>query len=317
MRAATPADDNSVVALLSRTLGWSDDDRHHQLFAWKHRKNPFGPSPGWVAEDGEGILGFRTFMRWRFRSDDGAVAAVRAVDTATDPRAQGRGVFRALTMQAVRELTASGCDWVFNTPNNRSAPGYLSMGWQKVGRMPLSIRPRTWSAFPRLVGARQPAELWSAPTTAGEDVHSVLGDRQAVEQLVDETPREHRLHTDWTVEYLTWRYTAGPVVYRAFLSGRDLRDGVIFFRLRRRGLATEAVIAEMLGPSSSKRNRGAACGRILRSSGADYAVGIGSSRPLTVVVPNAGPLLTWRALAKDDRPELRNWDVSTGDIELF
>lgn len=318
LRAATPADDPSVVALLCRTLGWSDDERHHELFSWKHRTNPFGPSPGWVAEGDEGIVGFRAFMRWRFTTDERPVSTVRAVDTATDPRAQGRGVFRALTMRGVDELSAMGVDWIFNTPNKRSAPGYLSMGWQEVGRLSLSIKPRSWLALPRLAGARKPAELWSVPTAAGEDVCSVFEERSALEQLVNDRPHQHgRVHTDSTVEYLSWRYGAGPVAYRAFLPGKEVKDGVVFFRLRRRGMATEAVIADVLIPSMGQRRIGPTCSRILKSSGADYAVGIGTPRPLPVSIPNAGPLLTWRALATKGRPELNSWDFSTGDIELF
>jgi len=77
------------------------------------------------------------FLRWMFLRPEGGVAtAVRAVDTATLPAAQGRGVFTRLTTTAVDELREQGVDFVFNTPNDRSRPGYLKMGWQVVGRVP-------------------------------------------------------------------------------------------------------------------------------------------------------------------------------------
>ena len=97
IRRMVDADRPSVLDLLGTSLGWADDERSSQLFAWKHVDNPFGPSPGWVAvADGE-IVGVRLFMRWRFRRGTTTVSAVRAVDTATHPDHRGRGLFTALT----------------------------------------------------------------------------------------------------------------------------------------------------------------------------------------------------------------------------
>ncbi len=66
--------------------------------------------------------------------------AVRAVDTATDPDYQGQGLFTALTMHGLDEVRADGVDFVFNTPNDQSRPGYLKMGWQTVGELPVAVR---------------------------------------------------------------------------------------------------------------------------------------------------------------------------------
>ena len=87
--------------------------------------------------------------------------AVRAVDTATDPDYQGRGLFTRLTLQAIDELRAEGVDFVFNTPNDQSRPGYLKMGWQVVGTLPTHVRPTRW----RNVAAHRPG---AAPRRAVE-----------------------------------------------------------------------------------------------------------------------------------------------------
>jgi hypothetical protein len=257
-------------------------------------------------------------MRWAFRIGDEHITAVRAVDTATHPRAQGRGMFRALTMHGVRELTAAGVDWVFNTPNDRSAPGYMSMGWQRVGKFPMAVRPVV-KGVPRLVFARRAADLWSLTTSAGDDARSVLEDTAAVEELVASTdPVSGKVCTERTGAYLRWRYGGGPVAYRALLSGATIRNGVVFFRLRRRGPAIEAVIADVLIPGGDGRVVGRLCRKALELSAADYGVGIGCVRPPRWIrVPAGGPLLTCRALARHDPPPLGGWALSTGDIELF
>lgn len=318
VRPATEDDDPGIVALLALTLGWVDDERHRALFRWKHRDNPFGSSPGWVAERDGSLVGSRTLLRWRFQLGAGRATAVRAVDTATHPSAQGRGLFRLLTMRGVEEMTAEGVDWVFNTPNDRSAPGYLSMGWQRMGRLPVALRPAGIRALPRLARARRPADLWSTPTAAGEDAGEVLSGRQDLSTLLATQPTDGTLRTDRTAAYLRWRYGSGPVAYRAILAGSSVADGIVFFRLRRRGRATEAVVGDVVVPDGDPQLAGRLGRRVLRLTGADYVIALGWRRPAGwLPVPGDGPMLTWRTLARPDRPPIERWDLSAGDVELF
>jgi GNAT superfamily N-acetyltransferase len=85
--------------------------------------------------------------------DGTTINAVRAVDTATHPDWQGRGIFSRLTLGALDDLRDDGVDCVFNTPNDKSRPGYLKMGWQQVGKVPVSVR-LTGPRFDRQVGGR-------------------------------------------------------------------------------------------------------------------------------------------------------------------
>ena len=96
IRPAGTDDRDEVLALLRRSLGAGDDPRYPELFSWKHDQNAFGTSPMWVAVDGERIAAFRTLMRWEFVRGGRILRAVRAVDTATDPDYQGKGLFTAL-----------------------------------------------------------------------------------------------------------------------------------------------------------------------------------------------------------------------------
>ena len=153
VRPLAASDRSSLLELLAASLGWRADERHTEYFAWKHEQNPFGPSPAWVAVDGNGgLLGFRTFLRWEFIRGPAVVRAVRAVDTATRPDVQRRGVFSRLTMTAVEALIRDDVEFVFNTPNPRSLPGYVRMGWRRVGRLPVGVRP---ASVPRLAALRR------------------------------------------------------------------------------------------------------------------------------------------------------------------
>ena len=141
LRPAEVDDRTQILSLLATSLGWEIDDAFAELFEWKHGRNTFGRSPAWVATHERRVIAFRTFLRWRFEHPDGSPRnAVRAVDTATHPDYQGRGLFRRLTLHGISEMRETGVDFVFNTPNDQSRPGYLSMGWSMVGRIPISAR---------------------------------------------------------------------------------------------------------------------------------------------------------------------------------
>jgi GNAT superfamily N-acetyltransferase len=328
VRPASEADLPAVLELAHAALGWRPDDPNAAFFRWKHLENPAGRSPMWLAtSDGE-VVGFRTFLRWRFRRDDGTTTeAVRAVDTATSPDHQRRGIFRRLTLNGVDELAAQGIDFVFNTPNPQSQAGYLKMGWQTVGRVPIFVRPRSLASVTRLAGARAPAVKWSLRSTVGDDAPEVLADA-AVGGLLDEVRAVNKsasssgtnagLTTDRTIGHLRWRYGFDPLAYRAITLDGDPGRGLAVFRTRARGGAVEAVLCELLvrpGDSAATRQLTA---QIARSSGADYLIATGRPIRTLIPVPGRGPVLTWRAIGSShDAPRLDQWHLTMGDVELF
>lgn len=320
VRRAEPADRTAVLALLGDAqLRWGDDDASAALFAWKHDESPFGPSPAWVAVAGSRVVGFRTFSRWEFERGGRHLRAARAVDTATAPDFQGRGIFSRLTKTALHELADEGVSFIFNTPNASSLPGYLKMGWEEVGRLPVAAQPRGLVGVARLRGARTAAEKWSSPVAGGEAAAEVLDDAAAVARLLGSLPPATGLRTARTPASLSWRYGFGPLHYRAVLAGRSVEDGLALFRVRGRGSATEAAIVELLVPGGDRRSTARLLRRAVIESAADYGLRLGPAAvDGSVPVPGQGPLLVWRALADaGSRPDLKAWQLSLGDVELF
>lgn len=315
-RPARPDDEPAILALLRDTMGWAADGTDQAFFWWKHRDNPFGPSPAWVAMDGTRVAGYRTLLRWRFITPAGKpVSAVRAVDTATDPAYRGQGIFRRLTLDAVADLTRAGDAFVFNTPNDNSRPGYLSMGWSTVRHLPVGVLPSGPRALITMARSRTASELWSEPTEAGLDARVAFTDDAVCDGLLAHAPAGG-LRTDRTREYLRWRTSFEPLRYRVLL--RDPGDpaaGGVIFRVRKRGAGLEAVIAELLVPSA--RVGIGLLRRVVAETGADYAIGLrtGPSAGL-LLLPGQGPLLTGRPLARAV-PPAKEWALTMGDIELF
>jgi len=330
VRRADEADLPAVLELAHAALGWQPDDPNEAFFRWKHLDNPAGRSPMWLASSEGQVVGFRVFLRWRFRRDDGSTTeAVRAVDTATSPDHQRRGIFRRLTLNGVDELGAMGIDFVFNTPNPKSQAGYLKMGWQTVGRVPISVRPRTPAGLVRMARASAPAVKWSRPSAVGDDARDVLAD-PAVASLLDElraspstptAPTGRRpaggLATDRTVEHLQWRYAFEPLAYRAVTAVGGPGRGLAVFRTRERGGAVEAVLCELLVPPGDRATARHLTAQVARAAGIDYLIAAGRPVPALVPVPRQGPVLTWRAIGAVEPTPLDQWHLTMGDVELF
>jgi GNAT superfamily N-acetyltransferase len=324
VRRADESDLPAILELAQASLGWNPGGPNGAFFRWKHLDNPAGASPMWVASIRGQVVGLRTFLRWNFRRTDGSIArAVRAVDTATHPDHQGRGIFSRLTSGALDELGDDGVDFVFNTPNAQSRPGYVRMGWNVVGRVPISVRPRDVTALARIARSRTAAEKWSQPTSVGDAAVDVLADEgldRLLESVRPPTPADSArgLSTDRTADHLRWRYRFEPLAYRALVADGGPTDGLIVFRVRGRGIATELVITEVLVPPGDPSTARRLIAEVAHATRADYLIAAGASLPGLVPLPRQGPVLTWRGIAgREEMPPLADWHLTMGDVELF
>jgi GNAT superfamily N-acetyltransferase len=332
IRRFSMEDEPRVLDLLRSTLGEGPAGaRSSAFFRWKHLDNPFGESFLLLADDGERILGIRALMRWRFRSKGRILHAVRAVDTATLPAAQGRGVFARLTGEAIR-MIRSDVDLVFNTPNEKSLPGYLKMGWSVVGHAPVWLRVKRPVRFIARVGSRseaaRPGDV--GPSVDARPASKVLDDADAVDALLAQADiDDERLFTDRSAEFLHWRYASEPFDYRAVTEDvrGDLRAFAIF-RIRPRGRLWEAAITEMVAPRRQLCEVRRLLHKISRAAKVDHLT---CSFSPTVVSPAmlaasgfmrapTGPTLVTNPLVEAIRPdprELRSWALTLGDLEVF
>ncbi|HEU5149613.1 MAG TPA: GNAT family N-acetyltransferase [Iamia sp.] len=331
VRRYADADEEAVLALLQLSLGGGPiGQRTADFFRWKHRDNPFGRSPAFVAEDAGRLVGFRTFMRWRWRAGARRWEAVRAVDTATHPDHQGKGIFTRLTDGAVDGIRGE-IDLIFNTPNDKSRPGYLKMGWTQVGAVPVALRPRRPLRFARGVRSAR-AGASDAPIACRlAPAADAFGSPEAVAGLLERVADgDGRLATDRSVAYLRWRYAEAPGLdYRhvAVHRGGEL-VGLVFARPRRRGPLAELTVSEVLvarGDRATTRallreaGRGSGCDHLATVTGLDPDLGGAFTRAGFVRLPSQGIVLTTRPLADvaPDPTALGSWAFSLGDLEVF
>ena len=207
-----------IVGLIRSNL---DPEFTVDFFKWKHLKNPFGKSYGLVAWAGDKIVGLRVFMFWEFIGKDNKILrSIRPVDTVVDTNFRGRGLFKKLTLQGLENCSGQ-YDFVFNTPNNNSLPGYLKMGWEKsTGTSHFKI------------GVINP--LQKTPNL----VKSELGAPNVSDRL------NSTLETNKTLNYLKWRYLDSK--YRI----QNYESGTIVFSLSKIKGIRSFIVYEILGEKS-------------------------------------------------------------------
>lgn len=328
IRSATRGDIPAIVSLLKLTLGESLMPKSERYWEWKHLESPFGESPVMLAFEGATLIGVRAFMRWQWVRGNERMDAIRGVDTATHPDFQGRGIFKKLTLNLVDQCTKNGWHFIFNTPNKFSMPGYLKMGWEKVGRLPIDIRIER--PFSVLMNAAFRERKVDKPvpddTVKGILEHPGLNELLAQHKDVF----DDHIITPHSIPFLKWRYQNVPVTsYSAYAitEGNSL-NALIFYRLKSTSMGRELRIAEVFIKSDKHdKDLHEAIHEKAKQYRADYvtasAFSHGRMTRGTLGIRNLrlGPMVTTRELStKIYQPRIigfKDWSPSIGDLELF
>jgi len=315
IRPSISDDIPKIIQLLKKSLGESLMPKSEAYWKWKHIDNPFGKSPVWVAEEDGAIVGVRVFMRWSWRSKNSSYHAIRAVDTATDPRCQGKGIFKKLTVGLLQECEEKNIDLVFNTPNNQSKPGYLKMGWQEVGKLPVNLSIRKPINL-----LRNKFSTYNKTSFLKVNSSYDFSLSRAIEKVSDSNflPTEN-LRTTYSKDYLKWRYQQIPNI-SYYANQND--DACIFFRIKSGALGRELRICDTFG---SLEAISALIGEASKKiSNYDYLSLEGFSNikmpGLLSFKRSIGPDVTIRSLACKDLSnfnKFNRWTPTLGDLEVF
>lgn len=309
IRKASDSDIPAIIELLKVSLGESLIPKSEALWNWKHVQNPFGKSPVLVAEENGAIIGVRAFLRWEFFQEGKIIKSCRAVDTATHPEHQGKGIFKRLTLELIEEIKKDGMVAVFNTPNSKSTPGYLKMGWEKWGNLPLKLNFH--------VGKKGKGLQMDSDWTGISDLI----------QKIELMPQgELSVGTRIVKDYLNWRYRDSPLFPYHYLS--DGSSYLLIYRIKEGKMGREFRICDLftlteLSPSQKKElnknlaNKISASGsRFSSFSGLSYGLQKNLDMGLLPIL-KIGPLVTLRQVQEDFYPPSQDWAWSLGDLEVF
>ena len=325
IREATEGDIPEIVTLLKLSLGESLMPKSKKYWQWKHLENPFGPSSVLLCWEGSHLVGVRSFMRWEWIQQGEVYRSVRAVDTATHPNHQGKGIFKKLTLQLLDNCMQQGDHFVFNTPNQHSRPRNLSMGWEEIGKLPIQISLERPFAILKnfMIGANK-------PDVENSDIKYYLH-HPKLELLVNEDRQQVKtIVTNKSVPYLIWRYLDVPVAQYVAVGEEqgDELTGLIIGRIKQTQFGRELRITDFfLKEKSSGEELILKFRQLKKAWGIDYATLSGTVSTLArKVFPGfgfkvaIGPVVTVRALCLEDLSGLEKfnqWSPSLGDLELF
>jgi GNAT superfamily N-acetyltransferase len=310
----------AVLELLRAALGESPLlQRTPQLFRWKHIDNPFGRSVILVAEIDDTIVGLRAFMRWQLDHGGDLIECGRAVDTATHPNYLRRGIFKRLTMEALEVAREVGLQLIFNTPNERSRPGYLKMGWSDVGPIRVLIRPHPTRLLRARSGSFPNLDELVPPAIPIDSDWRPAGD--PARGHTDTESTHTGLRTRRSSPYLTWRFAAHPTARYGAVAETS---GTAVVRPNLRKGRAELVISDALGTSPTEAVRAA-----VRGSKADYDVAAfppgsperyAAQRAGMLPIPGVAALrLVARPIEALDIDVLNpeSWRLALSDVELL
>jgi GNAT superfamily N-acetyltransferase len=327
-------DEPEVLELVRGSLGGGPaGERTPEFFRWKHVENPFGRSYMIVAESDHRIIGLRALMRWRFQVGSRRVEAVRPVDTVTHPDYRGRGVFSMLTRTALDSLKGD-VDLVFNTPNLDSLPGYLKMGWQVVGHLPVSVRIcRPLRSITRVLGRRPFGDLPSSrPRIAAPTAEEVLTREPGLIRLIEQSEvAANAFSTPIDFNFLRWRFADAPLLGYHAVRQHDRNGelaGVAIFRPRRQGPVWGLVISQLLVRPGDVTSARRLLIRVRRSADIGYVATLASRGSTLATARRSAASLRMRKrftlvvnpLERDLRPDpmlISSWALSAGDAEVF
>jgi GNAT superfamily N-acetyltransferase len=318
IRQPDPHELPKIISLLKASLGDGSSEKSEKYWNWKHMNNPFGASPVLVAEENGELIGIRAFMRWDWQMGDKVYRCLRAVDTATHPAHQGKGIFKKLTLQLIDEAGKQGFDFIFNTPNTQSTPGYLKMGWKTWGKVPLWLHPVAVLKKPDM-------QVW---VKCKEELQNVDLASIKINSWTSASSKQDILHTPVSSEWLSWRYRDCPVKDYGLFSNEFKGNALhLFFCLKGSGWTTELRICSavfsgdfdlrLLTKTANQLARQIGC-RLVTIGG----LGDSPSSPLLrgwISVRSRSVTATVRHIPNGRYlpDEHTQWLMQTGDMELF
>jgi GNAT superfamily N-acetyltransferase len=314
IREAVPEDKEEIVEVLIASLGTTDLPITTEIWNYKHVENPFGRSLVLLAEEEGKIVGVRAFMCWRWQENGEIFTTYRAVDTATHPKHQGKGIFKKLTLAAVKMATEKNDHFIFNTPNEKSRPGYLKMGWAVVDKLHIGLKP-AFNSFYKFDSNKVDYKVNLKDST--EQIEKLCVKWNAFQK------KSGKLFTPKTRDFLYWRYESNPLQKYEVLA-----EGGIYLAVyvKQRGRLKELRVAECLHNNDSGDLK--LINKLISQLSKRFGVQFISYSPDLLdlgsfsIKGNIGPVFTLRELnlTPDKRNELlkiKNWNYSIGDLELF
>ena len=217
---ATKAD----LDLVTNAFALNGSQREVSLTRWQHDLNPAGAPIVELAEtltiNPPATAAIYATLRGKIRVDGNVRAGVQSIDTLTDARFRGQGLFRELANKAYSRCISDGVGLVYGFPNSNSAHAFFNrLEWTCLDPVPFRIRPlRARYLLDRIPGLRRFIS-YLPDFNLYQPNHRFTSKKAGIKRLQE--PRFGTEHGDlWdsfagsdtvgverSADYLTWRFS--------------------------------------------------------------------------------------------------------------
>lgn len=312
IREATSSDIPEIIRVLRASIGEAKLPKTEEIWKYKHFDNPFGTSLVLLAVDSGRIIGVRAFMKWEWNLNGTRFSALRAVDTGILPEHQGKGIFKTLNSVGLDRAKGRGDHFIFNTPNSKSLPANLKMGWNKIDKLKIvfilgNFRNRNFK--------KENFQYKKSKNLTALDLQELLYTYNNLQS------QRRKIFTPKSPAYLQWRYEQNPLQEYQISADRDfylaayLKPHKHFTELR----ITEHIHHNKIG--LDKINTAILeMNKIFGAELISYTSGLNLSS--FQFSSKLGPVMVYRNLNLDAGSQkkisnLINWSYTLGDLELF
>lgn len=253
------------LARLQRCFDENGMSKELRELRWRYLENPTGELHVDFAIDVDSDItaGVYCVSPARMKLGNSEVLGAQSIDTLTDARYRGQGVFGRLARDVYRRCGEAGISLVYGFPNGSSAPGFFGrLGWTRLDPVPFLIRPIRLSYLASRAGlaavAHTKALRWplarGAPTSlpARMELRTPATFGDDVDQLWRQFSTDVGVGVVRDARYLTWRYLHHPVFrygVRGLYEAGELRGLVIWRVAEKHGGHIGYVMELMVEPS--------------------------------------------------------------------
>ncbi len=312
IREAISSDIPEIINVLRASIGESKLPKTEEIWKYKHFDNPFGASIVLLAVESGRIIGVRAFMKWDWNLNGTRFSALRAVDTGILPEHQGKGVFKALNSAGLELSKERGDHFIFNTPNSKSLPANLKMGWKRIDKLKIVFIPGNFRN--RNIKKENFQYKKSIDLTS-------LNFQELLDGYNSSQSQKDKIFTPKSQDYLRWRYEQNPLQEYQIIADRDF---YLAAYLKQHKRFTELRIAEHIHynqvGSDKIKKAVSEMNKIFRAELISYTSGLKLSN--FQFSGKLGPVMVYRNLNLDvgsqrKISDLNNWSYTLGDLELF
>lgn len=312
IREATSSDIPEIINVLRGSIGEAKLPKSEQIWKYKHIDNPFGASIILLAVCSGRIIGVRAFMKWGWNLNECRFSALRAVDTGVLTEHQGKGVFKTLNLEGLKLSKARGSYFIFNTPNSKSLPANLKMGWNKIDKLKIAFIPGN---FRKRNSKKQNFQYSTSKNLSTLELQELLDAYNNLQSQSD------KIFTPKSPAYLQWRYEQNPLQEYEIIADRDfylaayLKPHKYFTELR----ITEHIHHNQIGLDKIKTAI-SEMNKVFRAELISYSYDLNLSS--FQFSGKLGPIMIYRNLNLDTGSQIKisdlyNWSYTIGDLELF